>query len=109
NAIKFTPSRGRIDLRLERASSRARLTVRDTGRGISPELLPHIFDRFRQDEQARRSSGLGLGLTIVRHIIELHEGSVRAESEGEGRGAPRVVELPLPVEAVRATSKPTHA
>ena len=106
NAIKFTPSRGRIDLRLERAGSRARLTVRDTGRGISQDLLPHIFDRFRQDERARRSGGLGLGLTIVRHIIELHDGSVRAESDGEGRGATLVVELPLPVDDVRPASKP---
>jgi len=106
NAIKFTPNRGRIDLRLERAGSRARLTVRDTGRGISRELLPHIFDRFRQDEQTRRHGGLGLGLAIVRHIVELHEGSVRAESEGEGRGATLVVELPLPADDIRPPSKP---
>src|SRR5438309_5089427 len=105
NAIKFTPNRGRIDLRLERAGSRARLTVRDTGRGISRELLPHIFDRFRQDEQTRRHGGLGLGLAIVRHIVELHEGSVRAESEGEGRGATLVVELPLPIDDVRPAPK----
>src|SRR5256884_376539 len=106
NAIKFTPNRGRIDLRLERAGSRARLTVRDTGRGISRELLPHIFDRFRQDEQTRRHGGLGLGLAIVRHIVELHDGSVRAESEGEGRGATLVVELPLPADDIRPPSKP---
>src|SRR5215813_1620263 len=106
NAIKFTPNRGRIDLRLERAGSHARLTVRDTGQGISRELLPHIFDRFRQDERPRRHGGLGLGLAIVRHIVELHEGRVRAESDGEGRGATLVVELPLPVDDVRPTSKP---
>jgi len=105
NAIKFTPSRGRIDLRLERAGSHARLTVRDTGRGISREL-PHIFDRFRQDERTRRHGGLGLGLAIVRHIVELHEGSVRAESDGEGRGATLVVELPLPTDDVRSAPKP---
>jgi len=105
NAIKFTPSRGRIDLRLERAGSHARLTVRDTGRGISPELLPHIFDRFRQDERIRRHGGLGLGLAIVRHIVELHEGSVRACSDGEGRGATLIVELPLPADEVRTAPK----
>jgi len=106
NAIKFTPSRGRIDLRLERAGSHARLTVRDTGRGISPELLPHIFDRFRQDERTRRHGGLGLGLAIVRHIVELHEGSVCACSDGEGRGATLIVELPLPADEVRTAPKP---
>jgi len=106
NAIKFTPCRGRIDLRLERAGSHARLTVRDTGRGISPELLPHIFDRFRQDERTRQHGGLGLGLAIVRHIVKLHEGSVWAESDGEGRGATLVVELPLPTDDVRSAQKP---
>ena len=109
NAIKFTPNRGRIDLRLERAGSHARLTVRDTGQGISPELLPHIFDRFRQDERPRRNGGLGLGLAIVRHIVALHEGSVRAESDGEGRGATLVVEIPLPTDEVRPASKPAAA
>jgi len=106
NAIKFTPSRGRIDLRLERAGTHARLRVRDTGRGISRELLPHIFDRFRQDDATRRHGGLGLGLAIVRHIVELHEGTVWAESDGEGRGATLVVELPLPADDVRPASKP---
>jgi PAS domain S-box-containing protein len=106
NAIKFTPCKGRIDLRLERAGSHARLTVRDTGRGISPELLPHIFDRFRQDERTRQHGGLGLGLAIVRHIVKLHEGSVWAESDGEGRGATLVVELPLPTDDVRSAQKP---
>src|SRR5438477_2106760 len=105
NAIKFTPNRGRIDLRLERAGAHARLTVRDTGRGISPELLPHIFDRFRQDERTRQHGGLGLGLAIVRHIVKLHEGNVWAESEGEGRGATLVVELPLPIDDVHSAPK----
>jgi PAS domain S-box-containing protein len=106
NAIKFTPNRGRIDLRLEHAGSHARLTVRDTGQGISRELLPHIFDRFRQDERPRRHGGLGLGLAIVRHIVQLHDGRVRAESEGDGRGATLVVELPLPIDDVRPAPKP---
>src|SRR5207244_13575798 len=106
NAIKFSPNRGRIALRLERAGAHARLTVRDTGRGISPELLPHIFDRFRQDERTRQHGGLGLGLAIVRHIVKLHEGNVWAESDGEGRGATLVVELPLPSEDVSPAAKP---
>jgi PAS domain S-box-containing protein len=106
NAIKFTPNRGRIDLRLEHAGPHARLTVRDTGQGISPELLPHIFDRFRQDERPRRHGGLGLGLAIVRHIVELHDGKVWAESDGEGRGATLVVELRLPIDDVRPAPKP---
>jgi PAS domain S-box-containing protein len=107
NAIKFTPSRGRVDLRLERVGKHARLTVRDTGQGISPDLLPHIFDRFRQDERGRRHGGLGLGLAIVRNIVELHQGTVRAESEGEGRGATFAVELPLPSEYVSSSPEPT--
>jgi PAS domain S-box-containing protein len=106
NAIKFTPNRGRIDLRLEHAGSHARLTVRDTGQGISPELLPHIFDRFRQDDRPRRHGGLGLGLAIVRHIVELHDGRLWAESDGEGRGATLVVELRLPIDDVRPAPKP---
>jgi len=109
NAIKFTPSRGRVDLRLERAGAHTRLTVRDTGQGISPELLPHIFDRFRQDERAGRHGGLGLGLAIVHHIVDLHEGTVRAESDGEGSGATFVVELPLPSDDVPSASRPAAA
>jgi PAS domain S-box-containing protein len=94
NAIKFAPHQGRIELRLERIGTTARISVRDTGPGISPALLPHIFDPFHQGENARRVGGLGLGLAIVRQIVELHGGSVRAESAGEGRGATFVVELP---------------
>jgi PAS domain S-box-containing protein len=104
NAIKFTPSRGRVELRLERAGSQARLTVRDTGQGITPELLPHVFDRFRQDERARRHGDLGLA--IVRNIVDLHGGTVRAESEGEGRGATFAVDLPLPADRVASGPEP---
>src|SRR5437868_4435362 len=92
NAIKFSPALGRVGIRLERAGSLARMTVFDDGVGIKPELLPHIFDRFRQGE--RSSGGLGLGLAIVRHIVELHGGAVRAQSAGEGKGATFTVELP---------------
>ena len=91
NAIKFSPARGRVGIRLERAGSLARMTVFDEGVGIKPELLPHIFDRFRQGE--RSSGGLGLGLAIVRHIVELHGGAVRAQSAGERQGATFTVEL----------------
>ena len=97
NAIKFTPSGGRVDIRLERADSLARITVSDTGKGIRPDLLPFVFDRFRQEETSigRRHGGLGLGLAIVRHIVELHGGVARAESPGENRGATFTVDLPL--------------
>src|SRR5437016_6453674 len=91
NAIKFSPARGRVGIRLERAGSLARMTVFADGVGIKPELLPHIFDRFRQGE--RSSGGLGLGLAIVRHIVELHGGAVRAQSAGERQGATFTVEL----------------
>ncbi|HWE24734.1 MAG TPA: PAS domain-containing protein [Myxococcales bacterium] len=92
NAIKFSPSRGQVGIRLERADSLARITVSDHGMGIKPELLPQIFDRFRQGE--RSTGGLGLGLAIVRHIVELHGGTVRAQSTGESQGATFTVELP---------------
>src|SRR5438128_2253775 len=97
NAIKFTATGGRVDIRLERAGSTARITVSDTGQGIRPELLPFVFDRFRQGETSmgRRYGGLGLGLAIVRHIVELHGGVVRAESAGESRGAIFMVDLPV--------------
>jgi len=97
NAIKFTPTGGRVDIRLERADSLARITVSDTGKGIRPDLLPFVFDRFRQEETSigRRHGGLGLGLAIVRHIVELHGGVARAESPGENRGATFTVDLPL--------------
>ena len=96
NAIKFTPPGGRVDIRLTRGDPGARITVSDTGKGIRPEFLPFVFDRFRQGETSigRRYGGLGLGLAIVRHIVELHGGRVRAESPGEGAGAVFTVDLP---------------
>ena len=97
NAVKFTPAGGRIEVRLDRLGDKLRLRVTDTGRGISPNFLPFVFDRFRQADSSstRTHGGLGIGLTIVRHIIELHGGSVHAESPGEGQGATFIVTLPL--------------
>jgi PAS domain S-box-containing protein len=97
NAIKFTPKGGRVQVRLERVNSHVEIAVSDTGTGISPKFLPHVFDRFRQADQSttREFGGLGLGLAIVRHLVELHGGTVRAESHGEGQGATFTVMLPL--------------
>jgi signal transduction histidine kinase/ActR/RegA family two-component response regulator len=105
NAIKFTPRGGRVQIQLDVAGDQARIRVIDTGAGIDAALLPHIFERFRQAEglSTRALGGLGLGLAIVRHIVELHGGTVRAESAGEGRGATFTVELPLLVRGEPAT------
>jgi PAS domain S-box-containing protein len=102
NAIKFTPPQGRVELGLERVGAMVRISVRDTGPGISPELLAHIFEPFYQGENARRVGGLGLGLAIVRHIVEQLRGSVRAESAGESHGATFFVELPVMKKALDA-------
>ncbi|MEK6283443.1 MAG: ATP-binding protein [Acidobacteriota bacterium] len=96
NAIKFTPEGGSVEVRLERTNSHFEITINDTGQGIDPELMPHIFDRFRQSDSSttRRHGGLGLGLSIVRQLVELHGGTVVAESPGEGDGATFRVILP---------------
>ena len=97
NAIKFTPKGGRVQVRLERVNSHIEIGVIDTGAGIAPEFLPYVFDRFRQADQrtSRQHGGLGLGLAIVRHLVELHGGSVRAESPGKGHGSTFTVLLPV--------------
>jgi CheY-like chemotaxis protein len=97
NAIKFTPAGGHVQVKLDRADSQARITITDTGEGIDPEFLPYVFERFQQADasKTRRHSGLGLGLTIVRHIVELHGGVVEAQSSGIGKGASFTVRLPL--------------
>ena len=97
NAVKFTPGGGTIEVRLRRDGDAARLTIADSGIGIAPEILPHVFDRFRQADSSttRTHGGLGLGLALVRYLVEAHGGSVRADSGGAGRGATFVVELPL--------------
>jgi signal transduction histidine kinase/DNA-binding response OmpR family regulator len=97
NAIKFTPDNGRVDVHLRRVNSHVEIVVSDTGQGISAEFLPHVFDRFRQADgtTTRTHGGLGLGLAIVRHLVELHGGTVRADSPGAGQGATFTVNLPL--------------
>ncbi|MEP7336988.1 MAG: ATP-binding protein [Acidobacteriota bacterium] len=96
NAVKFTPRSGKVKVRIERADPYVQITVSDTGKGIQPAHLPRLFDRYWQsdDSDKRRSGGLGLGLSFVRHIVELHGGTVRAESEGEGKGAKFIISLP---------------
>jgi CheY-like chemotaxis protein len=96
NAIKFTPPRGRVEVRLSRIDSQFEIRVMDSGRGIRPEFLPSVFERFRQADSTttRVHGGLGIGLAIVRHLVELHGGSVSASSEGEDRGATFSVRLP---------------
>jgi signal transduction histidine kinase len=97
NAVKFSNEDGSIELRLEKTEGYARISVIDAGIGIEPDFLPHVFERFRQADgsSTRAYGGLGLGLAIVRHIVEMHGGIVRAESAGKGRGATFMVELPI--------------
>jgi signal transduction histidine kinase/ActR/RegA family two-component response regulator len=97
NAVKFTNEGGRVEARLGRAGGQAELTVNDTGIGIEPQFLPYVFDRFRQADSAttRLYSGLGLGLAIVRHIVEMHGGSVSVSSPGKDQGATFKIRLPL--------------
>jgi signal transduction histidine kinase/ActR/RegA family two-component response regulator len=96
NACKFTEPGGTVDVRLEPEGKVARIVVRDTGQGISPAFLPYVFERFRQDDasSARRHGGLGLGLALVRELVELHGGTVTAHSDGEGKGATFTIVLP---------------
>jgi PAS domain S-box-containing protein len=97
NAIKFTPRGGRVELGLRRADTHAEIVIKDTGPGISRAFLPHVFERFRQADgsSTRAHGGLGLGLAIVRHLVEAHGGTVRADSPGEGQGSIFTVRLPI--------------
>ncbi len=99
NAVKFTPKGGHVKVLLERVNSHVELSISDTGIGIKPEFLPHVFERFRQEDSSttRRHGGLGLGLAIVKQLTESHGGAVRAKSPGEGQGATFVVSLPISV------------
>ncbi len=103
NAIKFTPEGGKVTVTLERIGTQALIQVKDTGKGIKPEFLPYVFERFRQAESSttRQFGGLGLGLAIVRHLSEIHGGTVAADSLGEGQGATFIVRLPLMNTAAR--------
>jgi CheY-like chemotaxis protein len=109
--VKFTSKEGQVNIRLERLDSYAFITVSDTGQGIAPDFLPYVFDYFRQANAmtTRKFGGLGLGLAIVRQLVELHGGTVRVESLGEGQGATFVVQIPLmpiPLKANRNEWKP---
>lgn len=105
NAVKFTPEHGRIEIKLEAVGSQAQVVVSDTGKGISAEFLPYVFDRFRQAEPqgASRHDGLGLGLAIAHHLIGLHGGTIHAASPGANQGSTFTIRLPL------LAAKPTHA
>ena len=111
NAIKFTPSGGKIEVIVSRAGSHLQIRVSDRGQGISPEFLPFIFERFRQADgtTTRQHGGLGLGLAIVRHLIELHGGTIEAESAGEGQGATFTIRLPLGPSPDRARERKAGA
>lgn len=107
NAIKFTPEGGKVEVQLESAGSYVQIKVRDTGIGITPQFLPYIFDRFRQADSTttRSQGGLGLGLAIVRNLVELHCGNIYADSKGAGQGATFTVKLPLEGCPIRDTEK----
>lgn len=116
NAIKFTPEKGQVTIRLEADDRQTKILVSDTGKGINPEFLPYVFERFRQADgsSTRKHGGLGLGLSIVRHIVELHGGAVSAASSGENAGATFTVSLPLPetpinkVKELSADNRPSN-
>ena len=111
NAIKFTPRGGHVQIRSERVNSHLEIVVSDTGQGISADFLPHVFDRFRQADQktSRQHGGMGLGLAIVRHLVELHGGMVSATSPGEGQGATFTVKLPItPLYQVDSSGSRVH-
>jgi len=110
NAIKFTPEAGQVEVRLERADSHAQITVSDNGQGINAEFLPHVFDHFRQSDSAstRQYSGLGLGLSIVRNIVQLHGGTAHAASPGKGQGASFTVSIPLMALRTGESSPPSE-
>ena len=111
NAIKFTPAGGRVSVRVDRVGDEARLVVSDTGVGIAPAFLPHVFDRFRQADSSmtRVYGGVGLGLTLVRDLVELHHGRVTAESRGDGAGATFTVCLPLRLAGAAAPREPAES
>jgi len=116
NAVKFTPRGGRVQVGLQRVGSHVEIVVSDTGQGIAPDMLPRVFERFQQADSTstRRHTGLGLGLALVRHLVELHGGAVEAASVGEGHGATFTVKLPIAIargadtEAARSPRSRAH-
>jgi signal transduction histidine kinase/ActR/RegA family two-component response regulator len=110
NAIKFTPKDGRVQIHLQRVNSHVEIVVSDTGQGISAEMLPAIFDRFWQGQRGptRTHGGLGLGLALVRYLVEAHGGTVTAQSSGEGEGATFIVKLPVTLARIDAASERVH-
>jgi signal transduction histidine kinase len=105
NALKFSPPASNVEMVVEQVERNVRILVRDWGIGIRPEFLPHVFDRFRRGEREHRRSGLGLGLAIARHIVRMHGGWIRAESEGVGKGSRLSVALPCArAEALQAAN-----
>ncbi len=110
NAVKFTPAGGKVQVQLVRINSHLELAVSDTGQGIPPSLLPHVFDRFRQADSgsADQKKGMGLGLTIVKHIISMHGGTIQAHSDGVGLGTTFTMRLPVALETQQHLSRP-HA
>lgn len=110
NAVKFTPQGGDITLALSRDGAAAQLMVRDSGKGIAPEFLPHVFDRFRQADSSstRMHGGLGLGLSIVQNLVELHGGSIEVRSDGDGRGSSFTMRLPLSQSAAAPPVESAH-
>lgn len=111
NAVKFTPRQGRIQIWMGRVGTQVHLTVSDSGQGIRKDFLPHVFERFRQQDGSavRGQSGLGLGLTLVRELVELHGGTVRAESPGPGEGATFTLVFPIPALLLQAPGGETKA
>ncbi len=109
NAVKFTPKGGRVSVTLSRHESRTRIVVQDTGIGLSAEFLPYVFQRFRQADSStrRRFGGLGLGLSIVKQLVELHGGTVQAQSAGENQGSTFIVELPIAAVNMAPAGEPT--
>jgi signal transduction histidine kinase/CHASE1-domain containing sensor protein/ActR/RegA family two-component response regulator len=110
NAVKFTESGGRVCVKVSRVGGAAEVRVSDTGRGISKEFLPYVFERFRQADSTttRQHGGLGLGLAIARHLVEIHGGTINAESGGEGRGATFTIRLPLIEATAKSFAEPDH-
>jgi signal transduction histidine kinase len=111
NAIKFTPKHGRVEIHVHHIDHDLQITVADNGQGIAPGFLPHVFERFRQQDASstRTTNGLGLGLSIVKQLVELHGGTIQATSDGDGRGSTFIVSLPLSAAATDRLRPPAQS